>query len=78
MICYKVIHKYKLQGRCERKDIGIYSSLLNAKNAIESLKDKDGFRNTSEGFRIKKVFRILMPRLIDKTYWNDGFITYTH
>jgi len=55
MICYKVIHKYKLQNRFECKDIGVYSSISNAQNAIESLKDKDGFRETKEGFRIKKV-----------------------
>ena len=46
MIFYKVTHRYKLQGRFESKEIGIYSSQVNAENAIEFLKDKDGFRNT--------------------------------
>lgn len=78
MICYKVIHKYKLQGHYESKKIGIYSSHLNAKNAIEVLKDKDGFRDTCDGFIMKKVFRFHKPRLVDKTYWVDGFMTYKH
>ena len=78
MICYKITHKYKLQDHYERKDIGIYSSLLNAKNAIEHLKEKDGFRDTVEGFRIKKVFRLCGPKLIDKTFWIDGFETYIY
>ncbi len=56
MICYKVIHKYKLQDHFECKDIGVYSTMSNAENAIEFLKDKDGFKDTFYGFRIKKYF----------------------
>ena len=78
MICYKVIHKYRLQGHYECKDIGIYSSILNAKNAIEVLKDKNGFRDTCDYFKIKKAFRFRRPRLLDKTYWIDGFVTYRY
>ena len=49
MIFYKVTHKYKLQGRFECKDIGIYSSISNAEKAIELLKIKEGFKDTVEG-----------------------------
>ena len=77
MIFYKVTHKYKLQGRFECKDIGIYSSISNAEKAIELLKIKEGFKDTVEGFRVKKVFRYFKPKLIDKTFWIDGFVTYT-
>jgi len=78
MIFYKVTHKYKLRDHFESMDIGVYSSISNAENAIEHLKDKDGFRDTVDGFRIKKVFRLCKPKLIDKTFWIDGFITYTY
>ena len=75
MICWKVTHKYKLTDHIERKEIGIYSSEEKAKAAIELLKTKDGFKDTAYGFRIKKVFRFFKPRLLDNTYWIDGFIT---
>ena len=78
MICYKVIHKYKLQDHFECKGIGVYSSLFNAQNAIELLKTKEGFKDTAHGFKTKKVFRLFKPKFIDKTFWIDGFVTYTY
>ena len=78
MICWKVSHKYKLINHIERKDIGIYSSLEKAEKAVVSLKTKNGFKDTVEGFRIKKVFTLFTPRLLDNTYWGDGFDTYTY
>ena len=78
MICWKVSHKYKHIGHIERKDIGIYSSLENAEKAIASLKTKSGFIDTVYGFRIVKVFTLFKPRLLDNTYWVDGFDTYTY
>lgn len=78
MICWVVSHKYKLSGHIEFKDIGIFSSRENAEKAIGLLKTKTGFRDTMDGFRIKKVFRLLKPRLLDNTYWIDGFDTYSY
>ena len=78
MICWKVYHKYKLIDHIERKDIGIYSSLENAEKAVATLKDKNGFKDTVDGFRISKVFRLFKPRFLDNTYWVDGFETYTY
>ena len=75
MICWKVTHKYKLTDHIERKEIGIYSSEEKAKAAIELLKTKDGFKDTAYGFKVKKAFRLFKPRLLDNTYWIDGFIT---
>ena len=77
MIFYQVSHKYKLKDHFERKDIGIYSSLDNAENAIELLKGKSGFKETFYGFKIKKVFRFFKPRFLNKTFWDEGFDTYT-
>ena len=78
MILFKVTHKYKLVDHFERKDIGIYSSAEKAQSAIEALKPKAGFCDTQDGFRIRKEFRLFTPRLIDRTYWIDGFVTYTY
>lgn len=78
MILYKVIHKYKLDNHFERADIGIYSFEEKALNAIEELRYKLGFCDTQDGFKIKKVFRLFKPKLIDKAFWIDGFETYTY
>ena len=69
MILYKLSHKYKLIDHYEIKNIGIYSSRSKAESAMEELKDKNGFRDTSEYFRIKKVFRLVKPKLLDKTFF---------
>ena len=71
MIYYKLTHKYRLIDHIEFKTIGIYSSSENAKKAIEFLKEKGGFRDTKEGFKIKKVIKIPKPKLLDKTFWID-------
>lgn len=78
MIYWKVSHKYKLKDHIERKNIGIYSSIENAEKAVASLKNKSGFKDTMDGFRITKVFTLFRPRLLDNTYWIDGFETYTY
>ena len=77
MIVYKVTHKYKLQKHTEYKNIGVYSSYELVEKTIEELKTKQGFCDTQDGFRIKKTFRFFNPKLINKTFWVDGFITYT-
>ena len=76
MFYYKVVHKYKLIDHIEKKNVGIYSSLENANNAIKVLELKEGFIDTKEGFSIKKVFKLFKPKLLDKTLWEEGFDTY--
>ena len=76
MICWKVSHKYKLIDHIERKDIGIYSTLEKAEKAVALLKAKSGFKDTADGFKIVKIFTLFKPRLLDNTYWIDGFDTY--
>ena len=78
MICWKVSHKHKLIDHIEHKHIGIYSSIENAKKAIELLKTKNGSKDTVDGFRTTKVFTLFKPRLLNNTYWIDGFDTYTY
>ncbi len=67
MVYYKVIHRYKLIDHFECKDIGIYSCLTNAEKAIVLLSDKNGFKETAAGFKIKKQLRFFKPKLLDKT-----------
>ena len=78
MIYYKVVHRYKLIDHFEYKDIGIYSSLANAEKAMTLLRDKSGFKETANGFKIKKQIRLFKPKLLDRTFWIDGFDTYTY
>ena len=78
MIYWRVSHQYKLIDHTEYKDIGIYSSMEKAEKAIELLKAKSGFKDSADGFRIKKVLKPIKPRLLDKTYWIDGFDTYCY
>ena len=78
MILFKVTHKHKLDNHWERKSIGMYSTRENACAAIENLKTQPGFCDTQNGFCIRKVFRITKPKLLDKTFWAEGFDTYTY
>lgn len=77
MIVYKVVHKYKLQKHTELKNIGVYSSYDLAENAIEKIKKAQGFNDTQNGFKIQKTFRLFKPKLINQTFWDEGFVTYT-
>ena len=77
MFYWKVTHQHRLYGGLERKDIGIYHSFSLAEDAVAQLVTKEGFRDTSDGFLIRKVFRLFCPKLLDQTYWTDGFITYS-
>ena len=78
MIYYKLVHRYKLIDHFECKDIGIYSSLANAEKAVTLLRGKSGFKETANGFKIKKQIRLFKPKLLDRTFWIDGFFTYTY
>lgn len=76
MICYKLYHAYVLDGRREKKNIGIYSSPGAAQDAVAELRGKRGFERHPDGFVIKRVLRLIKPRLVDRTFWADGFTTY--
>ncbi len=76
MFFYKVAHKYKLDNHFECKEIGIFSSVKNAESAIDVLKQQPGFINHQNGFKIRKVFRFIKPKLLDRIFWGEGFETY--
>ena len=76
MIYFKVDHKCFFEKRLKIREIGIYNSLSKALTAIELLKTKNGFNETADGFKIKKIFRLFKPTFLNKTFWADGFDTY--
>ncbi|MBR6407201.1 MAG: hypothetical protein IKS19_01210 [Clostridia bacterium] len=78
MICFKLIHRYRLDGHSEYKAIGIYDSEEKAKDVQMGLYKKPGFCKTKQGFKITKVFRLFRPKLLNKTFWSDGFDTYEY
>ena len=70
---YKLTHGYIFDDRCERKEIGIFSSKEKANKTIDQLKTKPGFLEYPDGFSIKKCFRLFRPFLSDQIFWSDGF-----
>ncbi len=63
---YVLQHSYELNNCDETKFIGVFSSLTEAKNAIEKLKKKEGFKQYQKNFYID-----IYP--INKIYWEEGF-----
>lgn len=79
MICYRLTHFFitRQADHFHHFDIGIYES-KKAQAALDLLKTKPGFCLRPNAFRIRKVFRFKRPRLLNNTYWIDGFETYTY
>lgn len=48
--------------------IGVYASEVDAQAAVQSLKDKPGFRDYPDGFNI-------VPARLGLTGWVEGFVT---
>ena len=80
MLYYKVIHLFltKQADHIHYFNIGIYDAKKLAENAVQILKTKDGFKLHPHKFHIIRVFRLKKPKLLNKTYWIDGFTTYTY
>jgi hypothetical protein len=65
---YGLYHEYTSDsGIAEEKAIGIYSSPERAQQAIERVKDKPGFRDHPDGFRIDELE-------LDRDGWEEGFV----
>ncbi len=77
MIQYYVLsNKYKLTNSIEKKKIGVYSAIEEAENEKYRLMKQEGFVDYSNGFMIKRVFRLYNPQFLNKTFWDGGFFTY--
>ena len=79
-IYYKVYHFYfrKTKDHFNLKSIGIYDTKSKAVNAINEVKVKSGFMDYPEKFHIIKTVRFRLPKFLNKTFWNDGFVVYTN
>jgi homoserine kinase type II len=66
---YVLQHCYELDNTLEVKFIGVYSSDVSAKAAIERLKEVPGFsEHPAECFYIDKYH-------VDEDNWSEGFYT---
>lgn len=63
-------HSYEQDGYDEIKFIGVYSTMVEAKNAIKRLSKENGFKYRINGFVIDEYE-------IDKDHWSEGFATMT-
>ncbi len=66
---FVVKHMYE-SGKDEEevKMIGVYSTQNLAQAAVERLRSMPGFQNFPDGFSIG-------PYIVDKDYWDEGFVT---
>lgn len=65
------IDEKKTDGYHHGKIIGIYTTLDLAKAAIDRFRDKPGFRDYPERWKIH-------PRTVDRDSWANGFVAETH
>ena len=79
-IYYRVFHIFftKQAEHIHFFDIGIYDSKEKAMGVIEEMRTKEGFSLRPNRFYIRRVFRFHAPKLLNRTYWIDGFTTYTY
>lgn len=68
MLYYKVTY--------EGKDVGIYSSKDNALGAMDVLLKQYGFTGKKENFKLSSVLRLRKPKMLDQTFWSNGFVNY--
>ena len=80
MIYYKVIHFFftKQKAHFHFLNIGIYDSYQKANDAIKELKTKPGFYLRPDKFYIIKTVKFKTPDCLNKTFFEDGFKSYTY
>ena len=57
-------------------DIGIFDSPEEAKQAVENVKEKPGFCEHQDKIKTKKRIKLFTPKLLNHTFWEEGFVTY--
>lgn len=67
MHVFLLAHVYECNGEEDFKLIGIYSSEIEARAAIERIKVQPGFRDYPEGFHIDRY-------QVDEDNWTEGFV----
>ncbi len=61
-------HSYEQDEYDETKFIGVYSTKIEAENAINRLSKQNGFKYRTDGFVIDEYE-------LDKDHWTEGFVT---
>ena len=59
-------------------DIGIFDSIEKAQQIVEKIKDKPGFCEHKEKIKIRKSIKFFTPKLLNKIFWEDGFVSYKY
>ena len=59
-------------------DIGIFDSIEKAQQIVEKVKDKPGFCEHKEKIKICKRIKFFTPKLLNKIFWEEGFVTYRY
>ncbi|MCB9742634.1 MAG: hypothetical protein H6740_08545 [Alphaproteobacteria bacterium] len=69
MHVYVLVHERALpQGGEDTKIVGVFSSKELGEDAMTLAKAREGFRDHPDGFHLDLM-------VVDKTYWEEGFIT---
>lgn len=68
MLYYKVTY--------EETPVGIYSSKENALGAMDVLLKQYGFGGQRENFKLSRVLRLRKPKMLDQTFWTNGYVNY--
>ncbi len=76
-IYYKVIHFFitKQAEHFHYFNIGMYDSKEKALDVVKKLQVKEGFSLRPKKFYVYRVLRMHKPKLLNKTFWGDGFTT---
>jgi len=54
-------------------NIGIFDSSERAKQVVKEVTAKPGFCDHAKKVRIHKCVKLFAPRLLNRTFWEDGF-----
>ena len=60
----------------EKKQVGIYSSKSNAEGAMDVLLKQYGFSGDKKNFKISLTVRLGKPKMLDQTFWSNGYVNY--
>lgn len=78
MLVYRVWYLSLSAGRVQWFFIGVYDSRRRATDAIAQLRQKPGFCQRPEKFHMVRMPCLHLPKLINCTFWTEGFVPYTY
>ena len=80
LLYYRVVHLFftKQAKHVHFFNIGIYDTRKRAEEVIFALRGMNGFRLHPEKFYTIRALRFRKPKLLNQTYWADGFTSVTY